>query len=288
MSLHEIRAKIDSVGNIRQITSAMEMVAGSKMRRAEQRMAASRPYAEHMRKIIGHLALGKPEYRHPYMRERPVHKVGYIVVSSDRGLCGSLNTNAFRAAIAHMAEWHDQKVPIDLCTIGNKAQALFRRTPCTLIAHTVCPGDAPRVEELIGAARVLLNAFAEGGIDRLYLVFNRFVNKMSQQPVVTQLLPLIAEPQERPNPYWDYIYEIEPREVVTTVLERFIESQLYQAVVENLACEQAARMVAMQSASANAEDLIEELQIDYNKSRQARITQELAEIVAGSRGSRRP
>ena len=287
MSLHEIRGKIDSVDNICQITRAMEMVAASKMRRAEERMAASRHYARHMRKIIGHLGRASPQYRHPYMRERPVQRVGYVIVASDRGLCGGLNTALFRQALAHMAGWQGKDVPVTVCTIGNKAQSLFRKTPCTLAAHAAHLGDEPGVAALVGAVRVMLDGFAAGEIDRLHLVFNRFVNKITQQPTIQQLLPLGVEGEEPPAHPWDYLYDQEPREVVTTVLERYVESQLYQAVVENLACEQAARMAAMRSASSNAEDLISELQLDYNKSRQARITQELAEIVGGARASRR-
>lgn len=287
MSLHEIRGKIESVDNICQITRAMEMVAASKMRRAEERMASSRHYAQHIRKIIGHLGSCSPQYRHPYMRERPVARVGYIIVASDRGLCGGLNTALFRQALTDMAAWQDKGVPVTICTIGNKAQSLFRKTPCTLAAHAARLGDEPGIGDLIGAVRVMLDGFAAGEIDRLYLVFNRFVNMITQDPTVQQLLPLdVGGGRRTPHP-WDYLYEQEPREVVTTVLERYVESQLYQAVVENLACEQAARMAAMRSASSNAEELIGELQLDYNKGRQARITQELAEIVGGARASKR-
>ncbi len=287
MSLHEIRGKIESVDNICQITRAMEMVAASKMRRAEERMAASRHYAQHIRKIIRHLGQSSPQYRHPYMRERKVARVGYIVVASDRGLCGGLNTAMFRQALAHMAAWQAKGVPVTVCTIGNKAQNLFRKTPCTLAAHAAHLGDEPGIGALIGAIRVMLDGFAAGEIDRLHLVFNRFVNMITQEPTVQQLLPLGVEGEEPPPHPWDYLYDQEPRDVVTTVLERYVESQLYQAVVENLACEQGARMAAMRSASSNAEDLIGELQLDYNKGRQARITQELAEIVGGARASKR-
>ncbi len=287
MSLHEIRGKIDSVDNIRQITRAMEMVAASKMRRAEQRMAASRPYAKQMAAIVGRLARGKPEYRHPWMRERPVRRVGMIVVSSDRGLCGGLNAALFRAALTRLQEFEAANVAVDLCTIGAKAQAFFARLGCNLLAHAVCPDDEPKIETLIGAVRVMLDDFAAGTIDRLDLSFNKFVNVAVQQPVITQLLPLVPEVTDQPVAHWDYLYEPEARPVVTRVLERFVESQLYQAVVENVACEQAARMVAMQAASSNAGDIIDELRLDYNKSRQARITRELAEIVGGSKASRR-
>jgi len=286
MSLHETRGKIDSVDSIRQLTRAMEMVAASKMRRAEDRMAASRHYARQLKAIIGRLANSRPDHRHPFMQARPVSRVGYIVVASDRGLCGGLNGNAFRTAVRHMADWHQSGIPIDVCTIGNKAQSLFRRTPCTLVAHTAHLGDAPVVADLIGAVRVMLDAFERQAIDRLFLVYSRFVSKAVQEPMVEPLLPLPAEDKPRGGPSWDYLYEMEPCAVVRTVIERFVESQLYQAVVENLACEQAARMAAMNSASGNAEDLIGDLQIEYNKGRQARITQELAEIVGGSRAKR--
>lgn len=285
MSLHEIRGKIESVDGVSQITRAMEMVAGSKMRRAEERMAASRHYARHLRKIIGHLARAQPEYRHPWMRERPVAKVGYVVVSTDRGLCGGLNAALFRRTLAHMAGWHQARVPIDVCTIGNKAQALFRRVPCTLIAHAGRLGDEPHVEQLIGAVRAMLDDFERGGIDRLFVAFNHFGGVMTQDPCIEQLLPLVPDADERLGHRWDYLYEPDARPVVTSVLQRYIESQIYQAVVENLACEQAARMVAMRSATGNAEDLIDDLRLDYNKTRQARITQELAEIAGGARAS---
>lgn len=287
MSLHETRSKIESVDSIRQLARAMEMVAASKMRRAEERMTASRHYAQHLKAIIGRLANSRPDHRHPFMQARPIQRVGYIVVASDRGLCGGLNSNVFRLAVRHMAEWQRQNVAIDVCTIGNKAQSLFRRTPCTLVAHTAHLGDAPVVADLIGAVRVMLDAFESKTIDRLFLVYSRFASKAVQEPVIEALLPLPAEEKKRTGPCWDYLYEMEPCTVVRMVVERFIESQLYQAVVENLACEQAARMAAMNSASSNAEDLIGDLQIEYNKGRQARITQELAEIVGGSRAKRR-
>lgn len=286
MSLHEIRGKIDSVDSICQITRAMEMVAAGKMRRAEQQMAASRHYAQHMRKIIGRLADSRPEYRHPYMRAREVRRVGTIVIASDRGLCGGLNAVLFRMVVAEMMAWQRNGVPVQLCTIGNKAQAAFRRLPCTLVAHVGRLGDRPAVADLIGAVRVMLDDFAAGGIDRLDLAYNRFAGAMTQQPVIETLLPLAVEgPESRRR--GSYLYEQDPRQVVTTVLDRYVESQLYQAVVENLACEHVARRAAMHSASGNAEELIDDLRLDYNKSRQARITQELAEIVGGARASRR-
>jgi len=285
MSLHEIRGKIESVDGVSQITRAMEMVAGSKMRQAEERMAASRHYAGHMRKIIGHLARARPEYRHPWMRERTVAKVGYVVVSTDRGLCGGLNAALFRHTLAHMAEWHGRGTPIDVCTIGTKAQAMFRRTPCTMVAHAARLGDAPHVEQLIGAVSALLDDFGQGGIDRLFVAYNHFGGAMTQTPAIEQLLPLVPADDERLRHHWDYLYEPDARPMVALVLQRYVESQIYQAVVENLACEQAARMVAMRSATGNAEDLIDELRLDYNKSRQARITQELAEISGGARAS---
>jgi len=282
MSLHEIRAKIESVDGVKQITRAMQMVATSKMRKAEERMATSRHYSNAMRKIIGHLAQAKPEYRAPFMRERKIEKVGYIIVSTDRGLCGGLNTNSFREGVRHMAKWHKKNIPIDICTIGNKAAAFFKNTQCAFLAETSQLGDDPRVADLIGVVQVMLDHYTNGDIDRLFLLYNRHVTTMSQEPVIRQLLPIMAGKEKLPSHHWDYLYEPEAREVVDAVLERYVESQVYQAVIENLACEQAARMVAMHSATDNAEDLIAELQLEYNKGRQAKITQELSEIVAGS------
>lgn len=280
----EIRSKIASIKSTQKITSAMEKVAVSKMRKAQQRMAASRPYAERIRQVIGHLASANPEYRHPFMVERPVKRVGYIVVSTDRGLCGGLNTNLFKALIKHMKEWHDQKVEADLCVIGNKGASFFRSFGGNVVAAIGNIGEAPSINDLIGSVKVMLDAFQEGRVDRLYLVSNKFINTMTQKPTVDQLLPLAAAVGAEPvkKGQWDYLYEPDAQQLLDALLVRFIESQTYQAVVENGAAEQAARMIAMKSATDNAGELIGDLQLVYNKARQAAITQEISEIVGGA------
>lgn len=278
----EIRTKIESVQNTQKITSAMEMVAASKMRRAKERMAAARPYAEKMRRVVGHLANAHPEYKHPFLIERDVKRVGYIVVSSDRGLCGGLNINIFKAVLASMKEWDDKDVEIDVCTIGKKAGSFFSRVGGNIVGNLADYGDAPRAHDLIGAVKVMLDAYYEGKIDRLFLVFNDFVNTMTQQAHVEQLLPLPAEDNKELKHHWDYIYEPGAKEVLDSLLMRYIESLVYQGVVENIACEMSARMIAMKSATDNAGDIIDELQLIYNKARQAAITQEISEIVSGA------
>jgi len=279
----EILTKIKSVENTKKITKAMEMVAASKMRKAQAQMQATRPYAQKMRSVIGHLANAHSEYNHPYLSEREqVVRVGFIVISSDRGLCGGLNINLFKAAIAAMAEWSDKNVEIDVVTIGKKAAGFFKRLGGNIVAEVSSLGDKPHLEELIGTIKVMLNAYDEGRIDRLYLVENNFVNTMTQSPTVTTLLPLVADDDPEMKHYWDYIYEPDAQAVLDAVLMRYIESLVYQGVVENLACEMAARMVAMKSATDNAGDLIKELRLIYNKARQASITQEISEIVAGA------
>ncbi len=280
----EIRSKIASIKSTQKITSAMEKVAVSKMRKAQQRMAASRPYAERIRQVIGHLASANPEYRHPFMVERPVKRVGYIVVSSDRGLCGGLNTNLFKSLIKHMKVWHDQKVEVDLCVIGNKGASFFRSFGGNVVAAIGNLGEAPSINDLIGSVKVMLDAFQEGRVDRLYLVSNKFINTMTQKPTVDQLLPLAAEAnaEQVKKGQWDYLYEPDAQLLLDALLVRFIESQTYQAVVENGAAEQAARMIAMKSATDNAGELISDLQLVYNKARQAAITQEISEIVGGA------
>lgn len=280
----EIRSKIASIKSTQKITSAMEKVAVSKMRKAQMRMAASRPYAERIRQVIGHLANANPEYRHPFMVERPVKRVGYIVVSTDRGLCGGLNTNLFKALIKHMKEWHDQKVEADLCVIGNKGASFFRGFGGNVVAAIGNLGEAPSINDLIGSVKVMLDAFQEGRVDRLYLVSNKFINTMTQKPTVDQLLPLAADANAEPvkKGQWDYLYEPDAQQLLDALLVRFIESQTYQAVVENGAAEQAARMIAMKSATDNAGELIGDLQLVYNKARQAAITQEISEIVGGA------
>ena len=278
----EVRTQIKSIQNTQKITRAMEMVAASKMRKAQDRMAASRPYADKMRAVISHLAFANSEYRHSYLEERDVKRVGYIVVSSDRGLCGGLNTNMFKATLSAMKEWQDKNVDIELCTIGSKATGFFKRV-ADLKASTTHLGDTPSVTDVIGTVKVMLDAYDNGEIDRLYVVYNKFVNTMTQEPTVLQMLPVMAEEKdEELTHHWDYIYEPDAKAVLDGLLIRFIESQVYQGVVENVACEMAARMVAMKAASDNAGSLIDDLQLVYNKARQAAITQELSEIVAGA------
>ncbi len=279
----EIRTKIGSVQNTQKITRAMEMVAASKMRKAQDRMRAARPYAQKMRNVIAHVAAAHAEYKHPYLIERETTKrVGYIVVTTDRGLCGGLNANVFRSLVTEFDKWQTEGVECDVCAIGNKGVAFLRRFGANLVAQTTHLGDEPAIESLIGTIKVMLDAYNDGNIDRLFLVYNDFVNSMTQKPVVEQLLPREASSEEEVKHYWDYIYEPESKEVLDQLMTRYIESLVYQGVVENGACEQAARMVAMKAASDNAGSLIDELQLAYNKARQAAITQELSEIVSGA------
>mgnify|MGYP002700374027 FL=1 len=278
----EIRTKIASVKSTQKITSAMQLVAASKMRKAQERMTASKPYSEKIRQVVSHLATSNPEYRHIYMEDREVSRVGIIVISSDRGLCGGLNINLFKRTVALSKEWSEKGAEIDLCLVGNKAQSFFKSVGGNAVASVSGLGDQPSIEDLIGSVKVMLNAFDEGKIDRLFLVYNEFVNTMTQKPQALQLLPLQAgDTGERKGP-WDYIYEPEAKEILDMLLIRYVESQVYQGVVENNACEQASRMVAMKSATDNAGELIDDLQLIYNKARQAAITQELSEIVSGA------
>jgi F-type H+-transporting ATPase subunit gamma len=281
-SSKEIRTKIKSVQNTQKITRAMEMVAASKMRRAQDRMRAARPYAEKIRNVIAHLALAHAEYQHPWMVEREIKRVGYIVVSTDRGLCGGLNTNLFRSMFAEFETQRAEGIDSDFCVIGSKAAMFFHRFGANVLAQATQLGDAPPLEELIGTVKVMLDAYDEGRIDRLCLGFNRFVNSMTQSPLIEQLLPLEATADEGLQHHWDYIYEPESKEVLDHLMLRYIESLVYQGVVENIASEMAARMVAMRAATDNAASLIEELQLAHNKARQAAITQELSEIVGGA------
>jgi len=279
----EIRTQIKSIGNTQKITKAMEMVAASKMRKAQERMRASRPYAEKIRDVVSHMGTAHPEYKHPYLIERDARRVGLIVISTDRGLCGGLNTNLFKAAIAEMKAWKGQNLDIDLAVIGTKAMGFFKRLGGNVVSENSHLGDTPKVEELIGSVKVMLDAFDEGQIDRLYIANNVFVNTMTQTPTVDQLLPVSGDAQdEQLRHHWDYIYEPDAKEVMDGLLMRYIESLVYQGLVENIACEMAARMVAMKAASDNAGNLIDELQLVYNKARQAAITQELSEIVSGA------
>ncbi|AZZ95354.1 MULTISPECIES: F0F1 ATP synthase subunit gamma [unclassified Hahella] len=279
----EIKTQIASIKSTQKITSAMQLVAASKMRKAQQRMAAGRPYADRIRSVISHIATANPEYRHLYLQEREAKRVGYIVVSTDRGLCGGLNVNAFREMMRSMKEWRDKGAEVDLCAVGQKAISFFRNYGGNVVAALSHLGDEPSLTKIVGSVKVMLDAYAEGKIDRLYLVHNRFVNTMTQKPTVAQLLPLPpAEDDEMIRRHWDYIYEPDAKGLLDGLLTRFIESQVYQAVVENNACEQAARMIAMKSATDNAGGIINELELAYNKARQAAITQEISEIVSGA------
>jgi F-type H+-transporting ATPase subunit gamma len=279
----EIRGKIAGVKNTQKITRAMEMVAASKMRKAQDRMFKSRPYAKRIGEVISHIANGHPEYVHPFLKERDIKRVGYIIVSSDRGLCGGLNSNLFKKAIQSMKQWHDKDVAIDLCPIGVKAENFFQRIGGKIVAQAEHLGEAPTVADLIGVVKILLDAYRDESLDALYIVSNDFVNTMKQTPHVEQLLPIIPADDESKAGHWDYIYEPDDaRQLLGALLERYIESKVYQSVVENIACEQASRMVAMKSATDNAGKIIDELQLSYNKARQAAITAELAEIVAGA------
>jgi F-type H+-transporting ATPase subunit gamma len=278
----EIRTKIASIKNTQKITSAMEMVAAAKMRKAQDRKEATRPYAEKMKNVISHLSHAHPEYKHSFMVEREAKRVGYIVVSSDRGLCGGLNNNLFRQLTREIKAHQDAGTKVEFCTIGTKALGFFRRFGGRVMAEVTHLGDAPRIEDLIGVVKVMLDAYEAGEIDRIYIAYNNFVNTMTQKPTVEQLVPIAGETEEELKHHWDYIYEPDSKEVLDGLLTRYIESLAYQAVVENGACEQSARMVAMKSASDNAGDIIDELQLIYNKARQAAITQEISEIVAGA------
>ena len=279
----EIRTQIKSIQNTQKITKAMEMVAASKMRRAQERMAQNKPYATRMREIVGHIASADIEYRHPYLVDRPdVKRVGYIVLSTDRGLCGGLNTNAFKAAIASMRKWSEQSVEIDVVTVGKKATSFFGRLRANVIGSTVDLGDKPELADILGAVSLMLEAYDEGRLDRVFLVESQLVNTMTQSPRVTQLLPAKPDENEKLGHHWDYIYEPEAQDVVDHIMTRYVESLVFQGVVENVACEMAARMIAMKSASDNAGELIDDLQLVYNKARQASITQEISEIVGGA------
>ena len=279
----EIRTQIKSVKNTQKITRAMEMVAASKMRKAQERMAATRPYAENIRRVIAHLAQANPEYTHPFMVEREVKRVGMIIISTDRGLCGGLNTNMFKAGLSKMVELREQGAEVQLSTIGSKGLSFFKRAGGNIITEVSHLGDAPRLEDVIGSVKVMLDAYSNGEIDQLIVVYNEFVNTMTQNAQVEQLLPIAAEESEKELAHhWDYIYEPDAKDVLDGLLMRYVESLVYQGVVENIACEMAARMVAMKAATDNAGDMIGGLELAYNKARQAAITQELSEIVSGA------
>ena len=279
----EIRTKIASVRNTQKITKAMEMVAASKMRKAQDRMRAARPYAEKMRHVVAHLGYAHPEYKHPYLVPRAeVRRLGIIIVSTDRGLCGGLNANLFREILRQMRKWEEEGKEMELCTIGTKASAFFNRIGGKIVGQTTHIGDQPTIEKLIGTVMLMLKTYMEGNIDELYIASNRFVNSMTQTPKLEKLIPVEGGEDKAYQHHWDYIYEPDAKEVLIQLLNRYIEFLVYQCVVENIACEQSARMVAMKSATDNAGKLIKELQLIYNKARQASITQELSEIVAGA------
>jgi len=278
----EIVTKIKSVQSTKKVTSALEMVSASKIKKAKDQMLEARPYAKQMQTIIGHLAHASPEYRHPFMKEREVKRIGYVVISTDRGLCGGLNTNLFKKCVADMKVWQDKGVKVDVVTIGNKASSFFKKIDVELKASIPSLGDKPELTKLIGVVKVMLEAFADEKIDRLNLVFNDFINSIVQKPMVHQLLPLEPTEDEKIKKNFDYLYEPEAKDVLEFVLGRYVESLVFQGVLENLASEHSARMVAMKSATDNATDLIKDLQLIYNKARQAAITQEISEIVGGA------
>ncbi|MEY2866679.1 MAG: synthase gamma subunit [Pseudomonadota bacterium] len=279
----EIKTKIKSVQNTRKVTRALEMVSASKIRKAQDRMKASRPYARMMRQIVGHIAKANTDYAHPFMIERKdIKRIGYIIISTDRGLCGGLNSQMFRRILADMRTWQDKGVEIDLVCVGQKAATFFRRLKVNMLASVTHLGEQPHVEQLIGVIKVMLDGFEAGNIDRVFLCYNDFINTMAQRPVQDQLLPLPADEALDSKHSWDYLYEPDAKTVLNHVVTRYVESLVYQAVLENLASEHAARMVAMKSASDNANKLIETLQLIYNKARQAAITQEISEIVGGA------
>lgn len=278
----EIRTKIVSIKKTQKITRAMEMVAASKMRKTQERMRQSRPYAEKIRAVVQHAANSHSECQHVYLKTREVKRVGLIVVTTDRGLCGGLNTNLLKAVAQFIHQQQEAKIAVDLGVIGRKGEAFFKRSGGNMVAFVDQLGDAPNVTDLIGSVQVLLHAYDEGQIDALYIVYNRFINTMTQEPKVQQLLPIQPSEEEEVKHYWDYIYEPEAQGLLDALFKRYIELQVYQGVVENIACEQASKMMAMKSASDNAGDLIKGFQLAYNKARQAAITQELAEIVGGA------
>lgn len=279
----EIRVKIKSVQNTRKITKAMEMVAASKMRKAQERMRMARPYGEKIRTVAAHISHANPEYRHPFLVERDsVKRVGLIVITTDKGLCGALNTNLLRMVLGRYKAWQAEGEEIDACCIGNKGMGFMQRLGANIVSHAVQIGDRPQMEKLIGTVKVMLDAYTSDRFDQLMIGYTRFVNTMKQEPVVEQLLPLSGERLGAPETVWDYLYEPEAKAVLDQVMTRYIEAIIFQAVAENMASEQSARMVAMKAASDNAETLIDELTLVYNKNRQAGITKELSEIVGGA------
>ena len=279
----EITGKIKSIENTKKVTSALEMVSASKIRKSQALMKATRPYSQMMRRIIGHLGKANPEYRHPFtITHDEVKKVGYIIVSTDRGLCGGLNSNLFKLVLKNMGEWKGKGAEISVVTLGKKASSFFRNVKVEIAAHASNLGEKPQINDLIGVMTTMLNAYRDKEVDRVYIVYNDFMNTMAQKPTVEQLLPLPPTDDDHSGDVWDYIYEPDAESLLDSVLTRYIEALVYQAVLENLASEHAARMIAMKSATDNATDLIAELKLVYNKARQAAITQEISEIVSGA------
>jgi F-type H+-transporting ATPase subunit gamma len=279
----EITTKIRSIENTRKVTSALEMVSASKIRKSQALMNATRPYARMMRRVMGHMSKANPEYRHPFTIEREeIKKVGYIIVSTDRGLCGGLNTNLFKLVLNDIGEWQGKGAEISLVTLGKKASAFFRNLKVEIAAHASELGEKPQIEDLIGSIKVMLDAYREGTLDRLNIVYNEFINTMTQKPTMERLLPLPETDDEEIRDIWDYIYEPDAESLLDTVLVRYIESLVYESVLENLASEHAARMIAMKNATDNAGELIDDLTLVFNKARQAAITQEISEIVSGA------
>jgi F-type H+-transporting ATPase subunit gamma len=282
-SSKEIRTKIASIKSTQKITNAMQLVAASKIKKAQSHMAASMPYAERVRFVIGHVASSRSEFHSPFLEiHSKINRVGYIVVSSDRGLCGGLNINLFKALLQDMRTWHQQNVSIDLCLIGKKAELFFKNKAVNIISHISNLGDVPKIGDLIGTLRIMSQSYAQGKIDKLFIIYNEFINTMTQKPKIAQLLPLEIIADENKKRYWDYIYEPDTEQLLNNLLRRYGESQVYQAIIDNKACEQAARMVAMKNATDNAAELMDGLQLLYNKTRQANITREITEIVGGA------
>ena len=280
----EIRTKISSINKTRKITRAMEMVAASKMRKTQERMRASKPYANKIYDVVKHVARANSEYRHPFMNEREIKRIGIIIVTTDRGLCGGLNANLLRESVRNMRQWKEQGKEVDIAVVGRKGQAFLKRVGGHVLGSVEQLGDTPSLNDLIGTVKVMIDAYYNGTIDALHIVYNEFINTMTQKPILKQLLPLpkSEEDSNTMGHHWDYIYEPDAKDLLDDLLERYIELQVYQGVVENIACEQAAKMIAMKNATDNAGELIKEFQLAYNKARQAAITQELAEIVGGA------
>jgi len=282
-STKEIRTKIASIKSTQKITNAMQLVAASKIKKAQARMAASMPYAERVRFVISHVASSHSEFHSPFLEARKqIKKVGYIVVSSDRGLCGGLNINLFKALLQDMRNWHQQNIDISLCLIGSKAEIFFKNKAVNIASHVANLGDDPKIGDLIGTLRIMSQAYRNAKLDKLFIIYNEFINTMTQRPKILQLLPLEIIAEENKTRYWDYIYEPDTEKLLNNLLRRYGESQVYQAIIDNMACEQAARMVAMKNATDNAAELMDGLQLLYNKTRQADITQEITEIVGGA------